>query len=64
MKTKNCLLSDEDKIEKINIVLKEKRNAIQREKYWRQKFQDECFPVTKEDHEDFETLLGNVDKKK
>jgi len=61
MKTKNCLLSDEDKKAKINLVLKEKRNAIQREKYWKQKFDEECFSVTHEDHKDFETLLGAVD---
>lgn len=28
MKMKNCLFSDEDKIVKINFVLKEKRNVI------------------------------------
>lgn len=65
MKTKNCLLSDQEKIEKINQVLKEKRNALQREKYWRNKFESESFCVPDEDHSDFTSLLNTqVDKSK
>lgn len=64
MKTKNCLMSDSEKLMKVDQVLKEKINASKREKYWRKKFEAECLCSTDEDHLDFSTLLSSVDPSK
>ena len=64
MKTKNSLLGDEEKLAKVNFILKEKRNAQRREKYWRTKFESECLCATDEDHLDFKSILSSVDTSK
>lgn len=61
MKTKNSLMGDEEKLAKVNFILKEKGNAQWQEKYWCTKFEYECFCATDEDHLDFKSMLSSVD---
>ena len=54
--------------EEVVLQLKQERsnriNAERREKYWRDKFQNECFRMDDEDNTDLSTMLQNVAKEK
>lgn len=54
--------------EEVVLQLKQERsnriNAERREKYWRDKFENECFRMDDEDNADLSTMLQNVAKEK
>lgn len=63
MNTKNSLMGDEEKLGKVNFILK-KRNTKRQEKYWWTKFESECLSATDEEHLDFKSMLSSVDTSK
>ena len=63
MNTKNSLMGDEEKLGKVNFILK-KRNAKRQEKNWWTKFESECLSATDEEHLDFKSMLSSVDTSK
>ena len=62
--TKNCLLGREELKAKINLLEKEKRNAIKRVGYWQNKFASEGVQLDKSDDEDLQTIFDTIDKSK
>ena len=57
-------MGDEEKLAKVNFILKEKGSDQWQEKYWRRKFESECLCATDEDHLDFKSMLSSVDTSK
>ena len=62
--TKNCLLGREELKTKIDLLEKEKRNAIKRVGYWQNKFASEGVQLEKSDDEDLQTIFDTIDKSK
>lgn len=62
--TKNCLLGREELQTKIALLEKEKRNAIKRVGYWKDKFASESVRLERGDDEDLQTIFGTLDKSK
>ena len=42
---------------------REKRNATEREKYWREKFHSESLDIEDEDHKDLTSIFDGIDSK-
>lgn len=62
--TKNSVLSKQELCLKLDMVTREKRNAVRREEYWKVKFQEECMEVDREDHQDFTAMLNEINPEK
>ncbi len=54
-------LEKEDIEKQLDDCRREKRNAIEREKYWREKFHSESINVEDEDHKDLTSIFDGVD---
>lgn len=59
--TKNCLLGREELALKLKIIENEKRNAVKRERYWKNKFHNGSIPLDQEDCEDVNKMFESVD---
>lgn len=64
MRTKNNLLSDSEKILKIQELGKEKKLLRAKLENCKRRFQEECFTVDKDDNEDFLAMMSLVDSSK
>lgn len=56
-------LEKEDIEKQLDQCRKEKRNAEQREKYWREKFASESICLENEDHVDLKSIFGGIETK-
>ena len=59
--TKNCLLGREELSLKLKIIEKEKRNAVKRERYWKNKFHNGSILLDQDDCEDVSKMFESVD---
>lgn len=56
-KTNKRYMTKDDVAKQHKLERQERMNAEKREKYWRNKFEDECLEMTKEDHADLSTMF-------
>ena len=61
---KNSNMSQEELDEKLVLKKMQKRNAENREMYWRRKFEQECVEMERDEHQDFVAMLGNINPDK
>ncbi len=60
--TKNCLLGRKELADKISILEKEKRNAVKRVEYWKDKFTTDSIHMDNYDHDDLKVMFEKMDK--